>query len=147
MKVSLFPFAAENLVSRDRFGRPVPRQPAHSPHSEAESANLVVERVVGLVCGNININVYLNSRSTPTCRPQPPPPNRLPLACVPYPYLTGGGSTYAPRWQKHQFTFLSFLFRRLLFLPGRRNVSRREKNSQKNISSFIAIIIKLLENR
>ena len=26
-------FAPEDLVSRDRFGRPVPRQPAHSPHS------------------------------------------------------------------------------------------------------------------
>ena len=26
------PFAPENLVSRDRFGRPVPRQPAHYPH-------------------------------------------------------------------------------------------------------------------
>ena len=31
--ISLSPFATENLVSRDRFGRPVPRQPAHSPHS------------------------------------------------------------------------------------------------------------------
>ena len=31
--VSLSPFTAENLVSRDGFGRPVPRQPAHSPHS------------------------------------------------------------------------------------------------------------------
>ena len=29
----LFPFAPENLVSRDRFGRPVPRQSTHSPHS------------------------------------------------------------------------------------------------------------------
>ena len=29
---SLSPFAHENLVSRDRFGRPVPRQPAHSSH-------------------------------------------------------------------------------------------------------------------
>ena len=29
----LFLFAPENLVSRDRFGRPVPRQPVHSPHS------------------------------------------------------------------------------------------------------------------
>ena len=28
---SLSPFAPENLVSRDRFGRPVPRQPAHCP--------------------------------------------------------------------------------------------------------------------
>ena len=28
----LIPFAPENLVSRDRFGRPVPRQPTHYPH-------------------------------------------------------------------------------------------------------------------
>ena len=27
----LSPFAPENLISQDRFGRPVPRQPAHSP--------------------------------------------------------------------------------------------------------------------
>ena len=27
------PFAPENLVSRDGFGRPVPCPPAHSPHS------------------------------------------------------------------------------------------------------------------
>ena len=26
-------FAPENLISRDRFGRPAPRQPTHSPHS------------------------------------------------------------------------------------------------------------------
>ena len=31
--VSLSPFASENLVSRDVFGCPVPRQPDHSPHS------------------------------------------------------------------------------------------------------------------
>ena len=29
----LSPFAPENLVSRDMFGGPVLRQPAHSPHS------------------------------------------------------------------------------------------------------------------
>ena len=29
MNISLSPFAPENLVSRDGFGRPVPRQPAH----------------------------------------------------------------------------------------------------------------------
>ena len=29
--IFLFPFAPENLVLRDEFGRPVPRQPAHSP--------------------------------------------------------------------------------------------------------------------
>ena len=32
MSFYLSPFAPENVVSRDRFGRAVPRQPAHSPH-------------------------------------------------------------------------------------------------------------------
>ena len=36
MNISLYPFASENLVSRDGFGRPVPRQPAHL-HTQAES--------------------------------------------------------------------------------------------------------------
>ena len=36
MNISLFPFAPEDLVSRDRFGSPVPRQPAHL-HTQAES--------------------------------------------------------------------------------------------------------------
>ena len=30
--ISLSPFAPENLVSRDGFGRPVPRQPAYSSY-------------------------------------------------------------------------------------------------------------------
>ena len=29
---SMSPFTPENVVSRDRFGRPVPSQPARSPH-------------------------------------------------------------------------------------------------------------------
>ena len=29
--LTVFPFTPENLVSRDRFGRPVPRQPVHNP--------------------------------------------------------------------------------------------------------------------
>ena len=33
MDISPSRFAPENLVSRDRFGRPVPHQPAHSPQS------------------------------------------------------------------------------------------------------------------
>ena len=33
MNFSRSPLAPENLVSQDGFGRPVPRQPAHSPHS------------------------------------------------------------------------------------------------------------------
>ena len=32
-EISLPPFAPENLVSRDKLGRPVPRQPAHFPYS------------------------------------------------------------------------------------------------------------------
>ena len=37
MNISLSAFAPENLVSRDGFGRPVPRQPAHL-HTQAESS-------------------------------------------------------------------------------------------------------------
>ena len=33
INIFLFPFAPDNLVSRDGFGRPVPRQPAHSAYS------------------------------------------------------------------------------------------------------------------
>ena len=36
MNISLSPFAPENLVSRDGFGSPVPRQPAHL-RTQAES--------------------------------------------------------------------------------------------------------------
>ena len=36
MNIPLSPFAPENLVSRDGFGSPVPRQPAHL-HSQAEA--------------------------------------------------------------------------------------------------------------
>ena len=34
MNISLSPFAPENLVSRDGFGRPVPRPPVPSPHPD-----------------------------------------------------------------------------------------------------------------
>ena len=33
LNITLSPYIPENLVSRDRFSRPVPRQPAHSPYS------------------------------------------------------------------------------------------------------------------
>ena len=33
MNICLFPFAPENLASRDRSGRPVSRKPARSRHS------------------------------------------------------------------------------------------------------------------
>ena len=36
VNISLSPFAPENLVSRDGFGSPVPRQPTHL-HTQAES--------------------------------------------------------------------------------------------------------------
>ena len=39
MDISLSPFAPENLISRDGFGSPVPRQPAHL-HTQAESGAL-----------------------------------------------------------------------------------------------------------
>ena len=38
MNVSLSPFAPENLVSRDGFGSPVPRQPARL-HTQAKSSS------------------------------------------------------------------------------------------------------------
>ena len=34
INISLSAFVSENLVSRDGFGRPVQRQPAHSLHSD-----------------------------------------------------------------------------------------------------------------
>ena len=37
MNISLSPCVPENLVSRDGFSRPVPRQPAHHLHTQAES--------------------------------------------------------------------------------------------------------------
>ena len=33
MNTPLSPYVPENLVSRDGFSRPVPRQPAHPPYS------------------------------------------------------------------------------------------------------------------
>ena len=46
MNISLSAFAPENLVSRDGFGSPVPRQPAHL-HTQAESG--VYETSIGKV--------------------------------------------------------------------------------------------------
>ena len=42
MNFSLSPFAPENLVSRDGFGSPVQRQPAHVHHTQAESGHAVM---------------------------------------------------------------------------------------------------------
>ena len=44
--IPLSPCAPENLVSRDGFSRPVPRQPAHL-HTQAESAvHLLVTLII-----------------------------------------------------------------------------------------------------
>ena len=37
MNIPLSPYAPQNLISREGFSRPVPRQPAHSPYTQAES--------------------------------------------------------------------------------------------------------------
>ena len=49
MNICLSAFAPENLVSRDGFGSPVPRQPAHL-HTQAELAAVVNLFVLNLVC-------------------------------------------------------------------------------------------------
>ena len=48
------PFAPENLVSRDRFGSPVPRQPAHL-HTQAESGALLT----GFLPSSAAASIYL----------------------------------------------------------------------------------------
>ena len=45
MNISLSAFAPENLISRDGFGSPVPRQPAHL-HTEAESGRCLLTRLL-----------------------------------------------------------------------------------------------------
>ena len=62
MNISLSAFAPENLVSRDRFGSPVPRQPAHL-RTEAESG------------------AYLKDSSRV--------PRRRPFICIKPPYAIG----------------------------------------------------------
>ena len=65
MNISLSPFAPENLVSRDGFGSPVPRQPARL-HTQAESdAYLRDSSRVPRQCPSI----YLN-RHTPSGQSQ-----------------------------------------------------------------------------
>ena len=57
MNISLSPFAsAENLLSRDGFGRPVPRQPAHC-HTQAESDWLALTYGIPLVL-NDGVHIY-----------------------------------------------------------------------------------------
>ena len=55
MNYSLSPFAPENLVSRDGFGSPISRQPAHLPvvvaSPQAPPAGDPVQPAVGEACG------------------------------------------------------------------------------------------------
>ena len=46
--IPLSPYVPENLVSRDGFSRPVPRQPAHL-HTQAE---------YGSTCGDVGSDVH-----------------------------------------------------------------------------------------
>ena len=75
MNIPLSPCVPENLVSRDGFSRPVPRQPAHL-HTQAESG------------------AYLwDSSRVPRRRPFMKPP----YAVGPVPSLSGHASAY--RWR------------------------------------------------
>ena len=48
MNISLSAFAPENLVSRDGFGSPVPRQPAHL-HTQAEYDSYCINSIYSLL--------------------------------------------------------------------------------------------------
>ena len=77
MNISLSPHVPENLVSRDGFSHPVPRQPAHL-HAQAESG------------------AYLRDSSRV--------PRRFPFICLKSPYAIGSvpslsGHATAYRWR------------------------------------------------
>ena len=61
MNISLSPFAPENLVSRDGFGSPVPRQPAHL-RTQAESCAYLL-RDSSRVPRRHRFTYYLNPHS------------------------------------------------------------------------------------
>ena len=67
INISLSTFAPENLVSRDGFGSPVPRQPAHL-HTQAESGAYL--RDSSRVPRRSPFIIYLKLRHTPSsqCR-------------------------------------------------------------------------------
>ena len=60
MNISLSPFAPENLASRDGFGSPVPRQPAHL-HTQAESGACGIPPEF---CGGVHL--FILNRNTPS---------------------------------------------------------------------------------
>ena len=61
MNISLSAFAPENLVLRDDFGSPVPRQPAHL-HTQAESSSYLrdASRVPS------GVHLFILNRHTPS---------------------------------------------------------------------------------
>ena len=62
--VSLFAFAPENLISRDGFGSPVPRQPANL-HTQAESgAYGITHGIPPEFRGGVHL--YIQNRHTPS---------------------------------------------------------------------------------
>ena len=95
-KVPLFEFVLENLVSRDGFGSPVPRQPAHL-HTQAESG------------------AYLRDSSrVPRRRPFMKPP----YAIGSVPSLSGHAIAYRwrslPRVRRHRASIPQGSFERVL---------------------------------
>ena len=75
MNISLSAFARENLVSRDGFGSPVPRQPAHL-HTQAESG------------------AYFRDSSRV--------PRRRPFIDIKPPYAIGSVPSLSPRVRRHR---------------------------------------------
>ena len=96
MNIPLSPCVPENLVSRDGFSRPVPRQPAHL-HTQAESS------------------AYLRDSSrVPRRRPDMKPPHAIGLV----PSLSGHAITYRwrslPRVRRHRASKPQGSFERVL---------------------------------
>ena len=67
MDISLSPFGPEKLVSRDGFGSPVPRQPAHL-HTQADSSGAYVRDSSRVPLRRPFI--YLNHPTTPSGQSQ-----------------------------------------------------------------------------
>ena len=61
MNISLSPFAPENLVSPDGFGRPVPRQPAHL-RTQAESVIIAMNNSSCFFSGFAQVQVAYPDR-------------------------------------------------------------------------------------
>ena len=96
MNIPLSPCVPENLVSRDGFSRPVPRQPVHL-HTQAESG------------------AYLRDSSRV---PRRRPPIKPPYAIGPVPSLSGHAFAYRwrslPRVRRHRASKPQGSFERVL---------------------------------